>query len=150
MHNFNRFPELTNAQMPIYYFNSPHKQITKNFFAKVDEVIDGDTIRLSTSFRDFLFPMRIINIDTPELSAPGGEESKNFLEGMIEGKEVEIIIDQENRVGKRGRLVGDVRDGGILVSEHMVRSGHALPFERRGESWFQNIGGLFNLNKWLS
>ena len=43
-HDFKLFPELTNSQMQIYYWDSPHKQITKNFMAKVLRVKDGDTI----------------------------------------------------------------------------------------------------------
>ena len=54
-HDFKRFPELTNGQMGLYYFDSPHKQIAENFFAKVVKVSDGDTIRVKADFRDFNF-----------------------------------------------------------------------------------------------
>ena len=58
-HDFKLFPELTNRQMQEYYFQSPHKQITENFAAKVVKVTDGDTIRVEVDFRDFDFPIRI-------------------------------------------------------------------------------------------
>ena len=38
-HDFKLFPELTNAQMDLYYFESPHRQITEDFIGKVVKVI---------------------------------------------------------------------------------------------------------------
>jgi len=52
-HDFKRFPELTNNQMNLYYFDSPHQQIAEDFDAKVVNVHDGDTVRLEVSWRDF-------------------------------------------------------------------------------------------------
>ena len=52
-HNFNQFPELTNAQLRDLYFQSPHKQILYSFWGTCSKVVDGDTLHVSTSFRDF-------------------------------------------------------------------------------------------------
>ena len=71
--DFVRFPELTNAQMGLYYFDSPHKQIGEDFFATVVNVHDGDTIRVKTDFRDFTFPIRFSNILAAELKEKGGK-----------------------------------------------------------------------------
>jgi len=49
-HDFKKFPELTNNQMQIYYFESPHKQITEDFKARVVDVHDGDTIKVEVDF----------------------------------------------------------------------------------------------------
>ena len=35
VHDFKAFPELTNSQMDLYYWDSPHKQITDDFDAVV-------------------------------------------------------------------------------------------------------------------
>ena len=83
-HDFKRFPELTNNQMQFYYFESPHKQIVEGFLAKVIKVTDGDTIRVYTDSRNFDFPVRLANIDAPELGE-GGEVSKSWLTSQILG-----------------------------------------------------------------
>jgi endonuclease YncB( thermonuclease family) len=132
MHNFNLFPELTNAQMPIYYFDSPHKQITEGFIGKVDKVTDGDSIRIETDFRDFIFPVRLAYINAPELSE-GGEESKSWLEEQLLGEEVYVKINPDNRVGKFGRIIGDVFLGGVSMSQLSLMTGHSLPFGRKFE-----------------
>jgi len=129
MHDFKKFPELTDSQMQLYYFQSPHKQITNNFRAKVAKVTDGDTIRVETDFRDFNFPIRFSNIAAPELNEKGGKESQSWLEKQILGEEVEIMIDPENRVEKWGRLLGDVHHGGFSMNEMSMIMGHSIPFE---------------------
>ena len=129
-HDFKLFPELTNRQMALYYFDSPHKQITENFEAKVVKVTDGDTIRVEWNERDFSFPIRFANIAAPELNEEGGKESQNWLERQIMGEEVMIIVNRQNRVEKWGRLLGEIIHGGININEASKVNGHALPFER--------------------
>jgi len=131
-HDFNRFPELRNDQVSLYYPQSPHKQIFSNFRAIVETVKDGDTVQLNWKFRDFLFPLRIRDIDTPELNAPGGLEAKMFLKELIEGQEVMIMIDPKKRTEKWGRLLGDIFFRGMRISELMKIRGHAVDFEKRG------------------
>ena len=82
-HDFKKFPELTNNQMQIYYFESPHKQILENFEGEVVKVTDGDTIRVETDFRDFSFPIRFSNILAAELDEPGGIESQSCLNAIL-------------------------------------------------------------------
>ena len=96
-HDFKRFPELTNNQMGLYYFDSPHEQIVEDFDAKVMKVTDGDTIKLKTGFRNFEFPLRISNLLAPELNETGGVRSRNRLKQIIEGKQIEVIINKNNR-----------------------------------------------------
>jgi len=78
-HDFKRFPELTNRQMNLYYFESPHKQITQDFVAKVVKVTDGDTIRVKWEDRDFDFPIRFIDIAAPELDEIGGAKKPELV-----------------------------------------------------------------------
>lgn len=134
VHDFKRFPELTNNQMNLYYFDSPHQQIAEDFDAKVYKVTDGDTIRLYTGFRDFTFPLRISNLLAPELNEKGGIASRNHLKSIIDNDTVEIIINKKNRVGKWGRLLGEVRHKGFDVGEQMIADGFAIGLdEERGE-----------------
>jgi endonuclease YncB( thermonuclease family) len=76
MHNFKDFPELTNAQMSDFYFDSPHKQITADFRALVVKVHDGDTITLRVEWRNFDFPLRFLDINAPELKIDKIKNSK--------------------------------------------------------------------------
>ena len=127
VHDFKKFPELTNNQMQFYYFDSPHKQITEGFIADVVKVIDGDTIRVKTNFRDFNFPIRFANINAPELKK-GGLESASWLKSQLLNKEVYIKIDSTNRVGKFGRLIGDIILGGQSMSDLSLMLGYSVPF----------------------
>jgi endonuclease YncB( thermonuclease family) len=127
MVDFDKFPELTNAQLAIYGFDSPHKQITEGFMAEVVKVTDGDSIRVETDFRDFIFPVRLAYINAPELSE-GGAESKSFLENQILGEEVYVKVNPNNRVGKFGRIIGDVFHGGASMSQLALMTGNAFAF----------------------
>ena len=123
MHDFETFPELTNAQLGIYYFDSPHKQIFTDFQAIVTKVHDGDTITVRWTERDFDFPVRFSNIAAPELNEGSpGRDAQSWLEDKILGEEVTIKITMKNRVDKWGRLLGNIvfRGMDIGVEEMMV------------------------------
>lgn len=135
-HNFIKFPELTNSQMTEFYFISPHKQIFDNFTARVEKVTDGDTIRVSCNFRDFNFPIRFAYIDAAELNE-GGERTRDWLKEKILGEEVDILINNKNRVDKWGRLLGQVVFMGEDLGEAEIREGRAVLFGE--EQLFPNI-----------
>ena len=147
-HDYVKFPELTNAQMDTLELTSPHVQIKDDFRAIVEKVTDGDTVRLSCSFRDFTFPLRFLNIDAPEMNA-GGEEAKEWLKGMVEGDEVEIKIDKRNRVGKYGRLLGTVISGGLDMGEAMLSLGYAVPFGMKNEGQPKPLDKMLRLEQWF-
>ena len=127
MHDFKKYPELTNSQMQFYYLESPHRQIMEGFPAMVTKVTDGDTIRVSCDFRDFDFPIRFLNINAPEMNE-GGQESKTWLENLITDKEIYIQINPRQRVGKFGRLLGNIFLDGINLNYESLREGHSVPF----------------------
>ena len=127
-HDFKKFPELTNSQMVLYYWDSPHKQILENFIAEVIKVSDGDSIRVKWEERDFDFPVRLAFIDAPELDDEGGEASKSWLEDKILGEEVEIFINPKNRVGKFGRIIGEVMHLGVSVCQESLNLNYSIPF----------------------
>ena len=127
-HDFKRFPELTNRQMDFYYFQSPHIQITEDFMARVVKVTDGDTLRITMDRRDFDFPLRMINIDAPELDERGGSASAKWMSSKILGKDVEVLINSKHRVGKWGRLLGNIIFQGMDVGEESIENGHSIEF----------------------
>jgi len=148
MHDFNKFPELANSQMQIYYWESPHKQILEDFNAKVEKVIDGDTIKVSCNFRDFIFPVRMLDINAPEMNE-GGREAKDWLRNQIEGEEIMIIMDSSRRVGKWGRLLGKVFFRGRDVGEEMIFKGLATTFEARDEAELPDLNKELNIGIWF-
>ncbi len=147
-HDYKEFPELTNRQIEEFGFTSPHKQITEDFEAKVVKVHDGDTITLFTSFRDFVFPLRFLDIDAPEMNA-GGKEAREWLRDRILGENVQILINTKNRVDKYGRLLGRVVHSGLDVGDEMLRLGMVTTFENRREAELPNLGKMFSMKQWF-
>jgi len=147
-HDFEMFPELTNGQMEIYYFESPHKQITEDFDAHVDKVIDGDTIRVSCDFRDFSFPVRFLDTNAKEMSE-GGAKAKSWLKSKIEDEEVRILINANKRVGKYGRLLGRVFHSGMDINDESIRVGMATKFDQRNEGQLPNINKDLDMGRWF-
>ena len=134
-HDFKLFPELTNSQMQIYYFQSPHKQIVEPFLAEVVKVTDGDTIRVKWQERDFNFPVRMAEIAAPELDERGGLDSQKFLSNQILGEIVEVIP-TKTRVEKWGRLLANVMFLGMDMSAHIINNGHAVSWaDREVDRW---------------
>lgn len=131
-HDFDRFPELTNSQLEVFGFQSPHKQIVEDFDAVVVKVHDGDTVTLRTSFRDFEFPLRLLDVDAPELSE-GGEVARDWLEGRVLGQRVHVVVDPLNRVGKYGRLLGRLFFRGLDVGDEMLWRGLVFEFGKKFE-----------------
>ncbi len=129
-HDFKKFPELRNSQLQFYYFESPHRQITEDFMGKVVRVIDGDTVRVKWSERDFDFPVRIMNLAAPEINERGGKASKSWLENQILGKEVFVLL-SKSRVEKWGRLLADIMHAGMRISELSAMTGHGIQWSER-------------------
>jgi len=148
MHDFKTFPELTNAQMEVYYFASPHKQMTENFMARVVKVVDGDTIRVTCDARDFDFPIRFLEINAPEMSE-GGRKAKEWLSALILNAEVEILMNAKNRVDKYGRLLGSCFFGGLNIGEMMMSLGLATSFEGRNEGKLPIVEKELAVKQWL-
>lgn len=129
-HDFKLFPELTNRQMEIYYFESPHKQMVAPFTAKVVKVTDGDTVRLKIEERDFNFPLRLSMIAAPEMDEEGGLASQAWLSGEILGEEVDIIL-AKKRVEKWGRLLGAIYHMGRSLNQESMDRGYSVAWEAR-------------------
>lgn len=133
MHDFKRFPELTDNQMSFYYWDSPHKQITGDFRARVVGVHDGDTIKVMWDEREFPFTVRLSDISAPEPKEPGGIAGRVWLADRILGEEVDVLINPDNRVDKWGRILGNIMWRGMSMNDEIVRAGKAVPWAERHE-----------------
>lgn len=142
-HDYIKYPELTNTQLEVLGFTSPHVQITRDFQAKVVKVHDGDTITLETDFRDFQFPLRLLGINSPELNENRGKESQQWLSSLILDQEVMILIDRFQRVGKYGRLLGVVFHNGMDINRMSIVHGLATSFETKDEGQIPNMHKIF-------
>ena len=71
-------------------------------------VTDGDTVIAIVKGGETPFKVRLHGIDAPELDQMYGEESKNALAAMVEGKEIFVDI---RCVDRYGRQVGVLHDG---------------------------------------
>ena len=83
------------------------------------KIIDGDTFRLETGEK-----VRLIGIDAPESSQPGGEESRQYLTHLILNKGVTLEKGIEDR-DKYNRLLRFVYLGDLCINEEMIRQGYA-------------------------
>ncbi len=82
-------------------------------------VIDGDTFRLEMGEA-----VRLIGIDAPELSQPGGEESREYLTRLILNKGITLKKGYEDR-DKYNRLLRFVYIGDTCINEEMIKQGYA-------------------------
>ena len=77
--------------------------------AFVEKIIDGDTlwVHIDCGFKTWVREkIRLKGIDTPELSAKGGESAKNFLEETL--RQVDFIIIKTYKVDKYARYLADI------------------------------------------
>ena len=146
--DFVKNPELRNSEMDEFYLESPHKQIFEDFPAKCVKVVDGDTLRLMWSERDFDFPIRIRGIIDSEMREARGKEVQRWVKNLLLDKNVDILIDPGNRVEKWGRLLGDVLIDGLDVGEILMQNGMATTFEARDEGKFPIENKLFSIKQW--
>ena len=140
-HDYDNYPELTNAQLADFGFSSPHPQFTEDFDAVVVKVHDGDTLSLTTPERDFIFPLRLLDIDAPELSE-GGEEARDWLKNLVLNETIRVQIDPDNRVGKYGRLLGRVIYDGLDVGEEMLHLTLVSKFGFKKEGQIESISKI--------
>lgn len=141
-------PELPNSMMNLYYFESPHKQIMEDFHAKVMKVKDGDTIEVRWDGRDFDFPVRLLDINAPEMSEQRGQMVKDWLVNRIEDEEVDIMINKNNRVGKFGRLLGKVFHRGMDAGVEMMHLGLVEEFGARAGK-IPDVNKFIGIKRWF-
>lgn len=95
----------------------------------VDEVIDGDTIKVDGDIK-----VRLIGIDAPESGKCYYEEARNELVRLVQGEYVRMERDTES-VDGLGRLLRyvylpgkDLMENDIFVNRHLLLYGYARTF----------------------
>lgn len=99
-----------------------------------DYVVDGDTINVvlqDGSKRK----VRLVGINTPEIKhgkrgrdEPGGQEAKEFVKDLCEGKTVYLDVDDERSTDKYGRMLAVVYVDQKNVNAELLRKGYANIF----------------------
>ena len=104
-------------------------KLNYTYKAYVNKVIDGDTfdVTIDLGFRITTFQrLRLVSVDTPEIRGserPEGLKVKEYVKGLIEGKELSI---ETFKIGKFGRYVAEVYlEEGEGLSEHLLEKNMA-------------------------
>jgi micrococcal nuclease len=96
--------------------------------ARVLEVIDGDTIKVS--IEEAIYTVRYIGMDAPETRYPGrpvewmGREATLVNRALVEDNTV-LLEEDISETDRFGRLLRYVWVGDLLVNEVLVRQGYA-------------------------
>ncbi len=113
-----------------FIFSACINMFAGNDTYKVLYVSDGDTIAVKKLENNRetgnLIKVRLFGIDAPELKQDHGYESKEFLIGLIRGKNVRIEGEKKDRYG---RLLGTVYYKNENINEKMVMTGNAWWYE---------------------
>src|SRR4030042_3556979 len=107
------------------------------FFAKLENVVDGDTILLSFDlgfFINFKEKVRLIGINAPEITTKEGKEAVAFIEKEL--KNANLLVETRKKE-KYGRYLAyiyystqykdfeDIIRHGKLLNEELVKAGYA-------------------------
>jgi micrococcal nuclease len=95
-----------------------------DMIAQVVSVTDGDTIRVLMPDGQNE-PVRLIGIDAPEDGSILDQEATAYLEDLVLGEEVRMVVDVSDR-DRFGRLLRYIYVGDLFVNEEMVRVGLAI------------------------
>jgi endonuclease YncB( thermonuclease family) len=102
--------------------------------AKVERIIDGDTIEVTLDLGWGLYKrdhVRIAGINAPEKVTAAGKEAKAFIQTLLPvGADVTIVSKQ---LDKYGRALAEVLVGKVSVGPAMVAAGHAKPWDGQGQ-----------------
>jgi len=97
--------------------------------AKVIRVVDGDT--LEVEFNGKTEKVRLIGVDTPESvhpdvskNVPEGKTASEFTKSKLEGKEIELEFDVQER-DQYGRLLAYVWYNGEMFNKVLLQEGYA-------------------------
>lgn len=91
---------------------------------KVTRIIDGDTFETETGEK-----VRLIGINTPEISDIFGQEAKQHLTDLIDGKTIDLQTDNiSNDRDRYSRLLRYVILDGIDINKKMISDGFAFAY----------------------
>ena len=96
-----------------------------DFTGKVVGVADGDSITVLRGREQV--KVRLVEIDAPEMGQAFGHRSKQALEALVKGQEVQVV---ERGHDKYHRTLGRVYRGDLDVNAEQVRQGMAWVFRQ--------------------
>jgi len=83
-------------------------------------VVDGDTIDVEGVGR-----VRLVGINTPERGEPGYQNATDFVKRMVEGKTVNLDIDNAKHYDKYNRTLAVVYIDHINLNQELLKRGYA-------------------------
>lgn len=104
--------------------------------AKVEKVIDGDTIEATIDVGFHLFTrrrLRLLRVNTAELHALEGEvrakaaSAKERMTALLSGKDILIRTEKSDSFG---RFLAEVWLGDMNVNDWLLSEGLAVPFKK--------------------
>ena len=101
--------------------------------AKVTNVVDGDTIDalVDLGFKvQIMQRLRLTRVDTPERTQPGYAAARDFVKGLVEGKDVTIVT---HKVSKWGYFLADVSIDGRDVADMLISTGLGKPYDGKAK-----------------
>jgi len=107
----------------------------------VVSVTDGDTVRINLNGKEV--PVRLIGIDTPEISHPSepvqcyGPEAKKALEELILNKEVILEKDISDK-DQYDRYLRYLWIGEVMINEYMTQNGYGFASAYPPDIKYQN------------
>lgn len=109
--------------------NDDHRNTDK--YHTVTKVIDGDTFWVQRA-PDISFKVRLIGIDAPETRKTRykekgfyGQQSKEYLENLIDKQEVKLVIDVDS-LDRYGRtLAYAYLPDGTMINAKLIKGGYA-------------------------
>ena len=91
---------------------------------KITRIIDGDTFETELGEK-----VRLVGINAPEIRDIYGEEAKEHLKGLVEGKIVDLLLDHKsNDRDKYNRLLRYVILNGVDINKQMIIDGFAFAY----------------------
>ena len=93
---------------------------------KVVGVADGDTLTVLDSSKT-QHKIRLQGVDAPERIQAFGTRARQHLAGLVFGKQVEVLVDEVDRYGRK---VARVRLGERDINLEMVRAGLAWHYKQ--------------------
>lgn len=102
----------------------PSDEPPTRFEARVERVVDGDTVVLRPGGKT-----RLIGVDTPEVHGEAecfGREASAFTERRLDGRRVTAEVGTEAR-DRYGRLLAYLFTQARLFNAELVRAGYATP-----------------------
>jgi endonuclease YncB( thermonuclease family) len=92
---------------------------------KIKRVVDGDTVHVFS--KGEVLKVRLVEIDTPEMDQPHGQEAKEYLENLLKDGYINLDISGTDIYKRKlGRIYWKEKD----INRLMVKSGHAWVYDQ--------------------